>query len=144
MAVEDNTVGVPLMAAVLTSNNNPVGSTGPIVNVSCPSPPAAVTGVKDATATPTVSVTDAVVAVVTIAVGRFTVSSKVLLLVFAALSVAVIVKVERLNVSLGIPEICPVETLNVRPAGSAGVIAKVVDPLPPDDVTGMNDVISFP
>ena len=35
-------------------------------------------------------------------------------------------------------------TLNVRPAGNAGVIAKVVDPLPPDDVTGIKDSISFP
>ena len=33
VAVEDNTAGVPLIAAVFTSNNNPVGSTGPIANV---------------------------------------------------------------------------------------------------------------
>jgi hypothetical protein len=73
--------GVPLIAAVLTSNNNPVGSTGPTLNVTCPSPPVAVTGVNEAAVTPTVNVTEEVVAVVIIAAGRLTVNWNDLLLV---------------------------------------------------------------
>ena len=83
MAVDDTAVGVPLIAAVVASNNNPVGSTGPMVNVICPSPPEAVTGVNDVTLTPTVNVTEAVVAVVTMAVGILTVNKNDLLLVLA-------------------------------------------------------------
>jgi len=74
---------VPLIAAVVASNNNPVGSTGPMVNVICPSPPVTVTGVNDVTLTPTVNVTEAVVAVVTMAVGILTVNKNDLLLVLA-------------------------------------------------------------
>jgi hypothetical protein len=43
-----------------------------------------------------------------------------------------------------VPEICPVETLNANPAGKLGLIEKVVDPLPPVEVTGINGVISLP
>ena len=44
----------------------------------------------------------------------------------------------------GVPEIPPVEILNVSPLGKLGLIEKVVDPLPPAEVTGVNGVIGFP
>ena len=144
MAVDEGTEGVPLIAAVLTSNINPVGSTGPTVNVTCPSPPNAVTGVNEAAVTPTVNVTEDVVAVVTMAAGRFTVNSNDLLLVLFWLSVAVTTNVVVVIVTDGVPEIPPVEILNVSPAGKLGLIEKVVDPLPPAEVTGVNEVIGLP
>jgi hypothetical protein len=136
--------GVPLIAAVLESNKSPVGNTGPILNVTCPSPPVAVTGVNEAAVTPTVNVTEAVVAVVTIAAGRLTVNWNDLLLVLFWLSVAVTVNAVAVIVSVGVPEMPPVEILNVSPAGKLGLIENVVDPLPPEDVTGINGVISLP
>ena len=54
-----------------------------MVNVIWPSPPVAVTGVNDDTLTPTVNITEAVVDVVTSAVGRLTVNKNDLLLVLA-------------------------------------------------------------
>ena len=129
---------------MLTSNNNPVGNTGPILNVTWPSPPNAVTGVNEAAVTPTVNVTEDVVAVVTIAAGRLTVNSNDLLLVLFWLSVAVTANVVVVIASDGVPEICPVEMLNVSPAGKLGLIEKVVDPLPPAEVTGVNGVIGLP
>ena len=74
VAVDKILDGVPLIAAVLASNNNPLGSAGPMVKVSCPSPPIAVTGVKEGAVDPTVNVTDAVLTVVTMAAGRSTVN----------------------------------------------------------------------
>jgi hypothetical protein len=136
--------GVPLIAAVLTSNNNPVGNTGPMLKVTWPSPPVAVTGVNEAAVTPTVNVTEEVVAVVIMAAGKLTVNWNDLLLVLFWLSVAVTVNVVAVIASVGVPEIPPVEILNVSPAGSVGLIENVVDPLPPVDVTGINGVINLP
>jgi hypothetical protein len=73
VAVEAVTVGVPVIAPVLTSNTNPEDSVGEIPNVRVPSPPVATTGVNDVTALNTVNLTDAVVTVVTIATGGLTV-----------------------------------------------------------------------
>ena len=46
--------------------------------------------------------------------------------------------------SVGVPETCPVDTLNDNPAGKLEPIENVVDPLPPAEVTGVNEVIGLP
>ena len=57
---------------------------------------------------------------------------------------AVTVNVDSGIDSEGVPEICPVVTLKVNPAGSVGPIENVVDPLPPAEVTGVNAVTGLP
>ena len=57
---------------------------------------------------------------------------------------AVTVNVVVVIASLEVPETCPVEILNVNPAGNVGLIENVVDPLPPVEVTGINGVIILP
>ena len=57
---------------------------------------------------------------------------------------AVTVNVDSGIDSVGVPEICPVVTLKDNPAGRVGPIENVVDPLPPEEVTGVNEVIGLP
>ena len=57
---------------------------------------------------------------------------------------AVTVNVDSVIASVGVPETCPVDTLNDNPAGKLGPMENVVDPLPPAEVTGVNGVISLP
>ena len=57
---------------------------------------------------------------------------------------AVTVNVDSAIDSEGVPETCPVDILNDNPAGKLGPIENVVDPLPPAEVTGVNEVIGLP
>ena len=57
---------------------------------------------------------------------------------------AVTVNVDSAIDSDGVPETCPVDILNANPAGKLGLIENVVDPLPPAEVTGINEVIGLP
>ena len=106
-----------------------------------PSPPEAVTGCTPETVCPTVNVRVAVVAVVTSGGGSFTIISVVLVLVFESLSLAVIKYVVSVLVDDGVPDILPVNVSKDKPDGSVGSILKVVPPLPPADITGVNGVI---
>jgi hypothetical protein len=45
---------------------------------------------------------------------------------------------------VGVPEIAPVELFKLKPAGSAGVIEKVLVPNPPEVVTGVKVVAATP
>jgi hypothetical protein len=44
----------------------------------------------------------------------------------------------------GVPVIAPVDVLSESPDGRAGEIAKVIGDVPPDAVTGVNDVADVP
>ena len=59
-------------------------------------------------------------------------------------SVTVIVSTVDAIVTVGVPEIAPVDALRVNPAGSAGVIVKTFDPIPPADVTGVKAGTAVP
>ena len=60
------------------------------------------------------------------------------------LSVAVTVKVEVASKAVGVPVTSPLVVLKDKPAGSAGLSAKVTAPKPPDAVTGVNGVTALP
>ena len=72
-------------------------------------------------------------------VGPLTARLKVLLDVVkevSSTSKAVTVKVEEARATVGVPVIAPEPELNVRPAGSAGLIENVIGAVPPLEVTG--------
>ncbi len=122
-------VGVPLNAPVLPLNVIPMpvsvaaGLTAKVIGAV---PPAAVTGVNDAIATPCVPTVAATACVVVS--GGFTVSVNVFDDVVDAASVAVTVNVVVARVPVGVPLTAPVAVLNDSPipvSVAAGLMAKV-------------------
>ena len=117
--------GVPENVPVAVLKVNPEGNVGANAKVFVPAPPLAAIAVNVATITPCSKVTVLTLGVRTNAGGLITINVNVLLAVALALSVTVIVKTVDCNTTEAVPLIDPVAVLKFRPAGRAGLIAKV-------------------
>jgi hypothetical protein len=133
------TEAVPEIRPVPVFIVSPVGRLGLIEYVSVPYPPLPVTGVNPDSATNWVRILDATACTV-ITGPALTVNANVLELVWPAPSVTVTVYVVVPLRAVGVPVICPVVVLKLRPAGKAGDTANVFVPKPPEAVTGVNGV----
>ena len=141
-----NAEGVPLTSPLVVLKDKPVGSAGLTAKLTVPKPPEAVTGVKGVATLLAVKLV-AGTACTVVRVTGLTVSWKVFEEVCAVgvvLSVAVTVKVEVASNAVGVPLTSPLVVLKDKPAGSAGLTAKVTAPKPPEAVTGVKGVAALP
>jgi len=104
-------------------------------------PPDPVTGVKEVAAWLTVSVTLAIDWVAATALLTVRLKVAVELAMFA--SVTVTVYVVAAMVTVGVPVMAPVVDEILRPAGSEGLTLKLSGAVPPDPVTGVNEVAAW-
>jgi hypothetical protein len=106
-------------------------------------PPAPLTGLNEANAIVLVNEYEANANVV-VTSGASTVKVNVWLLVARLTSVTVTVWTVAILETDGVPVICPVDELKLRPAGSAGLMLNTFVPSPPVAVTGVNAVAAVP
>jgi hypothetical protein len=142
--VEANvTVGVPEITPVVVFSVRPAGNPGLIEYVTAPTKPVGVNAVVAVKGTVLVPVRACVVGDNS-PTAAVTVKLTVAVAVPAVAPVPVTLKLVDANVTVGVPEITPVEVFSVRPAGNPGLIEYVTAPTGPEAVSADVGVIARP